>query len=155
MKKLALSIGILLLTNFMFAQKINPELTKALNLDAKKTKKITIVIKDIALGKKRPDCVGKGLCVKILIEGNMKEDQCLLISYDKNKLALALKKSLYSKEKLKENFESGEFALDKDIPFSDEIVQKFKAGSELSGKLLLKKGPHKVVETENYFIILQ
>lgn len=148
MKKLMLAIGILLLTNSMFAQEINPEILNKLKLGSSDVKIRTTV--GVEIGKASRDCAGVGLC--IIVE---KKITNYMFSYGKNKLALALDKSLYSKEKLKENFGTGAFVLDEDFEFSKEITQKFKAGSELSGKLLFKKGSHKVLVTKNYYIILQ
>ncbi|GEM_PF-1770293 len=137
--------------NSLLAQKVAPEVSKFLKLENARKKPVVVEI-DLEWGKKREGCRGMGICDADIVIKN-KGEQHQLIGYGQNKLAIVVLKSKMSQEKLKENFSTNKFVLEQDFVFSNAISEKFKAGSELSGKLKLNKDSYALEELENYFII--
>lgn len=140
--------------NGLYAQKVAPEVAKVLKLDNAKKKPVEVDI-ELGFGKKSLGCKKMGICDVDIIIKNNNEPEHQLIGYGQNKLAIVVLKSKLSEEKINANFSRKEFVLDEDFAFSDAISEKFKAGADLSDKLKFKKGAHKILELENYFIILQ
>ncbi|MCB0508368.1 MAG: hypothetical protein R2739_08855 [Chitinophagales bacterium] len=140
--------------NGLYAQKVAPEVAKVLKLNNAKKKPVVVDI-GVEFGKRRLGCREMGICKGEIIIKNNNEPEHQLIGYGQNKLAIVVLKSKLSKEKINANFSGKEFVLDEDFTFSNAISEKFKAGADLSDKLKFKKGSHKILELENYFIILQ